>query len=182
MTSRRRAALAGLGLLLPCACGVEPQPNPEPIPGDRLPKVTETPNVTLPQNRVRVWGVREGRLIPLFVNATSRDVAGRVEALLGLNSAGRELPTALPAGARLLGSVERGDAVDLELDPTLRTLPEADVELVLAQLVFTVTELPQILRVRVRVEGAPLMPVDADGLPIARALSRTDFAALATGP
>lgn len=87
------------------------------------------------------------------------------------------LTTAIPSGTTLLG-VELDDAAKLAtVDLSSAFAPngqEVDVAS-LAQVVFTLTQFPQIERVAISVEGAPLPLHDADGIALSGPAARTDY-------
>lgn len=175
---RARLLLLAVALLV-SACGVEPQRLPEPVPVERLP--TASPNPTGDTTaRGQVWGARDSRLVPVFVELTDRGTGGRVQALLALANPGQSPrpPTVLPARTRLIGLERSGDTVLLEFTEDLRRVPVTVLPLALGQIVLTVTEQPRIRYVQVRSGGAPVPYVDASGRTITRALVRADFAEL----
>ena len=174
-----RALLLLTVALLVGACGVEPQRLPEPVPVERLPSAAASPTQN-PDARGRVWGAREGRLVPVFVELEARSAPGRVRALLALAAPGQtpRPPTVLPPRTQLLRLERSGDAVVLEFDRELREVPVPTLPLALGQIVLTVTEQPRIRRVHVRSDGAPVSYVDASGRTISRAMVRSDFSEL----
>jgi spore germination protein GerM len=131
--------------------------------------------------RGRVWGARDGRLVPVFAELQGTGTASRVRAVLSLADPDKRLPSALPPGTRLLQITRSGDTIVLTLSQELRGVPAKDLPLALAQLVFTVTERPEVRRVHVRADQAPIVYVDATGRRIGRALVRSDFAELVQG-
>ncbi len=169
-----RWPVALLVVVLLTGCGVRPQSHPEPVPSDRLPTTTQTP---APTGAVRgqVWGARDQRLVPVFVELTDSGVAGRVRALLSLAAPGQRPPTALRDGTMLLRVTRSGDTVEVALSSDLLLTPMTDLPLALGQLVFTVTELPGVRRVHVRAGQERVRYVDATGRSISRPLVRTDF-------
>lgn len=171
------AALALAAVLLLSACGIEPQRSPEPVPGDRLPAASESPTQA-GASRGRVWGARDSRLVPVFVELPDDGTAGRVRALLALAEPEQRPPTALRPGTRLLDVERNGDTVVLVLSKELDLVPVTELPLALGQLVFTATEQPGVRRVHVRSGEVAVRYVDATGRTIARALVRPDFAGL----
>lgn len=171
-----RARAAGLAaVLLLSACGVEAERQPEPVPAERLPRDSVAPNSPARAEQVRVWGARDRRLVPVFVELTDTGLRARVVALLALGDPGQRPPTALPEGTRLLRVEVDGDTVDLTLSEHVRAIEVADLPLALGQLVFTVTERPDVRRVQVRAGDSPLPYADASGRRILRPLVRSDF-------
>lgn len=184
--TRRRPSRSGrtrhlllAGVLL-TACGVQPQDEPQPVPADRLPGATAPPSADA-ADRDRVWGVRDQRLVPVFVELPDKDVGSRVRALLLLADSAQEA-TSIPRGTRLLSVDRRGDLVELVLTSRFMSTDERTVPLALAQIVFTVTEVPGVERARVETSDGPVPLVDAAGQVVGRPLQRTDFAAMSDQP
>lgn len=179
--ARARVALVAAALLLP-ACGVEAQEEPEQIPPERLPRSSVAPSSPARAEQVRVWGARDRRLVPVFVELTDTGLRARLTALLELGDPGQRPPTALPAGTRLVRVQRDGDMVDVMLTEQLRAIAVADLPLALGQLVLTVTEHPGARRVQVRSGDEPLPYIDASGQRISRPLVRADFDGLLQPP
>lgn len=173
----RRGDVAVVAALLLAGCGVEPQQSPEPVPAERLPSAAASPSGHQATARVRVWGARQSRLVPVFVevSGSGAGLASRVAALLTLAEAEQRPPTAIRRGTRLLQLERTGDTVELTFNDELRLVPVADLPLALGQIVFTVTEQPDVERVQVRAGDGPVRYVDATGRTIARPLVRADF-------
>lgn len=185
MSARARAAVPAALLATALAvtgCGVEPQRNPEPVPAERLPSASPRPESTAGVRQLRVWGARDERLVPVFVELSDTSVRSRLTALLDLGKPGSQAPTALPAGTRVMDVREDGDGVAVVLSSEVGTVPVADLPLVLGQIVFTVTEQPGPVRVQVSAAGRFLRYVDATGRAIERPLVRADFDGLLTSP
>lgn len=177
----RACAAAVLVPLLVAACGVEPQRAPEPVPADRLPPATPGAAAATPGALGRVWGARDGRLVPVFTELPGTGTAPRIRALLSLADPAERPPSALLPGTRLLRVERSGGGVELFLSEELRRVPDRDLPLALGQLVFTATEQPEVVRVHVRAGEEPIVYVDATGRRISRALVRSDFAELVQG-
>lgn len=179
MDHLHRVACAGVAVaLLVTGCGVEVQRAPEPVPADRLPAASPEATAATASVRGRVWGARDGQLVPVFTELDGTGTAARVRALLSLSDPAERPPSALRPGTRLVGTTRAGEVVTLSLSDELRQVREADLPLVLGQLVFTVTEQPDVRRVHVHVGREPVVYVDATGRRVERALVRSDFADL----
>lgn len=170
-------ALAVAGVMLLGGCGIEPQRSPEPVPADRLPTASASPTQT-DAARGRVWGARDSRLVPVFVELSEGGTAGRVRALLELAEPEQRPPSALRPGTRLVRLEQDGDTVVLVLSEHIEQVPGTELPLALGQLVYTATEQPGVRRVHVRSGDLAIRYVDATGRTIARALVRPDFAPL----
>lgn len=179
---RHTGACAGALLaLLVAGCGVEPQRAPEPVPAGRLPVASPEAAAPTAAVRGRVWGARDDRLVPVFTALDGTGTAARVRALLSLSDPAERPPSALRPGTRLLATTRDGDTVVLSLSVELRQVPREELPLALGQLVFTVTEQPEVRRVHVRAGQEPVVHIDATGRRIGRALVRSDFAELVQG-
>ena len=177
----RRACAGVVVALLLASCGVEAQRAPEPVPADRLPAASPGAAAPTASVRGRVWGARDDRLVPIFTELDGTGTVPRVRALLSLADLEEGPPSALRPGTRLLRATRSGDVVVLSLSEELRRVPRDDLPLALGQLVLTVTEEPEVLRVHVRAGQEPVVHVDATGRRIGRALVREDFAELVQG-
>lgn len=181
MARYREARVAVIATLLVTACGVEAQRTPEPVPPGRLPAASPSTSALTAVVRGRVWGARDGRLVPVFTELEGTGTAARVRAVLSLTDPDKRLPSALPPGTRLLQVTRSRDQILVTLSEELRTVPPQDLPLALAQVVYTVTERPDVRRVHVRAEQDPIVYVDATGRRIGRSLVRSDFTELVQG-
>ena len=163
------------------ACGVDEQSSPEPVPEERLPRVMPTGDGGTDAVRGRVWGVREQRVVPVFVSLSGGDVMTRLQALIELGSPGQQPATAVAPGTRIVSVVQRERLVIVRRSTDLRGTPARDVPLALAQLVLTVTEQPDVGEVEVRVDETTVPLVAEGGTPLSRPLRRSDFEGLAEG-
>lgn len=180
MLGRRHPSACVPGLLLVlllAACGIDAQRSPEPVPADRLPTTAESP-AQAGAARGRVWGARGSRLVPVFVELPDDGLETRVRAVLALGKPGQRPPTALPSGTRLVRLHRDGDTVVLQLSEQITRVPVTELPLALGQLVFTVTERPDVRRVHVRSADRLVRYVDATGRSVSRPLARLDFAGL----
>jgi spore germination protein GerM len=100
-----------------------------------------------------------------------------VQALLTLADS-EQATTSIPRGTRLVAVRRDGENVELELNSVFVATPTREVPLALAQLVFTLTEVPGVQRARIEVDGSAVPLVDANGQVLGRPLQRSDFAAL----
>ena len=177
----REARVAVVVTLLVTACGVDAQRTPEPVPPGRLPAASPSTSAPAAVARGRVWGARDGRLVPVFTELEDAGAAARIRAVLSLADPDERLPSALPPGTRLLQVTRSRDRILVILSGELRAVPPQDLPLALAQVVYTVTERPEVRRVDVRAEQDPIVYVDASGRRIGRSLVRSDFTELVQG-
>ena len=111
-------------------------------------------------------GLARGALLALLAGPSAEDPAG--------------LGSAAPAGTRLLGIVIRDSAATVDLSRAFESgAGSAAVRMRLAQLTYTLTRLPAVRVVRLRLEGKPSSVFSAEGLEISGGLRRADFHDLA---
>jgi hypothetical protein len=172
-----KRAPAVLALLLVAGCGVSSQDAPVPVPTERLPAAAGAPSAG--RTTVTSTGVlylcREDQLEPVEFLFEGQGVAGRISALLMLPALPEGLRTAIPTGTRLKGTQQDGAAVTLELSEQVLRVRGPDQRLALAQLVYTATEVPGVLGVRVSVNGSVVPLPDQSGRLVERPLQRTDL-------
>ncbi|CAN5144962.1 hypothetical protein BH24ACT10_BH24ACT10_09750 [soil metagenome] len=126
---------------------------------------------------VRVWAARGEDVVPIFVEQRGEGPPGRLDALLALGDE-PALPTAIPAGTRLLGVTRLSeDAVQIRLSGQLLTAAGRDVPLAL----LTATEEDDLTAVEVRAGVQPVVLVDPRDRPVRRPLRRDDVAVYAPG-
>lgn len=158
-------------------CGVEPQRSPEPVPGARLPSALASPTEE-PRAQARVWGVRDRRLVAVFVPLSRETARSRLEALLALPAVARAPLTALRPGTRVVSMKREGDLVVVTLSPELREVGRRNLPLALGQVVLTLTEDEDVSRVVVRDPQGAIALVTGRGRQVLRPLLRDDFSAL----
>lgn len=176
----RAAVAVGMSVVV-AACGVEPQPAPEPIPAERLPRATPEAGGSTPAVRGRVWGVREQRVVPVFVSLPDASVEARLRALVALGDPDQPPGTAVVRGTRVVSVVQRGRLVVVTLSAEFGRASQRELPLALAQVVLTVTEDPTAEEVEVHAGGTTVAFVDERGTPVSRPLRRTDVAGLIEG-
>lgn len=115
----------------------------------------------------RVYYVRDGRLISVG-RRVSGDVSSSeavVRALLegpNMLEENRGIETAIPASTRILSVGVDGTLAVVDLSGEFETpAPAEEILLRVAQIVWTVTELPEINQILVRINGAPV-PIVTD--------------------
>jgi spore germination protein GerM len=186
MTTRRRAAILAAGLLwLLAGCGVPADRAPRSIPDEEVPfglLATTGPATTRPASTTGavVFLVEGDRLAAVRRQVPAPATPDAVLATLAAGptppEAAAGLRTALVTGVGL-SQVAAGTAT-IRLD---RDFVAADLHeqiLALAQLVYTVTELPGLRGVQFAFDGQPAEVPTARGRLQAGAVSRADFAAI----
>ena len=186
MNARRPAAWLAAGLLwLLAGCGVPADPVPRSIPDEEVPfglVGTTTSSTTRPASAIRavVFLVEGDRLVPVRrqvpAPATPDAVLATVAAGPTPPEAAAGLRTALVTGVRLSQVADGTATVRLDRDFVAADLREQI--LALAQLVYTVTELPGIRGVQFTFDGQPAEIPTAQGRLKAGAVSRADFAVI----
>ena len=185
MSGRRQVAWLAAGLLgLLAACGVPADTAPRSIPAQEVPfglLGTTTTATTRPAATTRavVYLVQGERLAPVRREVPASTPAAVVAAVAAGPTppeAAAGLRSALVTGAAL-SQVTAGTAtVGLDRDFAAADLREQ--VLALAQLVYTITELPGIGAVRFALDGQPAEIPTAQGSSKTGAANRADFAAV----
>jgi Sporulation and spore germination len=186
MNARRPVAWLAAGLLcLLAGCGVPADPAPRSIPDEEVPfgllgTITTTSTRPPATTRAVVFLVEGDRLVPVRRRVPA---PGTPDAVLATVAAGPTpaeaaagLRTALVTGARL-SEVAAGTAT-VRLDRDFVAADLREQILALAQLVYTVTELPGIRGVQFAFDGQPAEVPTAHGRLKAGAVSRADFAVI----
>lgn len=182
MNRRAGLAIAGVLVLALGACGVAAQGTPQVFPPEDVPfgllvrdEGATTTTVSQGGASVVVYFVGSQGLA-----AAIRDLyepASPEDALAALVSG----PTAVEARAglrsALVPDVEAGVSVrdgtaTVALDPEFLRLSRVEQALAVAQVVYTLTEFPEVVAVRFRVDGAPLAISVRDGAPTTGPIGR----------
>ena len=181
--------LVGLGLLVAAGCGVpeddDPQAlTPEEVPFDLLstPTTTTEPVEVLPPSR---------RANLFFVNgdgevtAVSREVADQsaeaaIEALLATDTSGLDpgLTSNIPPETTLLDITQDDDMLTVDLSEQFGDVVGGGFRSAVAQIVFTATELEDIVSVAFRVDGERITVPDEDGAAQSAPVTRNDYDSL----
>jgi spore germination protein GerM len=194
---RRCIAALALVAALAAGCGVSANDEPHEIAASDLPPdlmaSTTTPTVASsvsPTNApVTVYylvlqdGITKLRGVTRDVADASR-ARDRLAALLAPPSAEEQaagLLTSIPADTVLLDSelVEADDELVVDLSRSLFDVQGEELRNAFAQLVWTVTELEGVRRVRFLVDGEEFRAPDAAGIEQPGAVTRLDYSALA---
>jgi len=157
------------------------------LPSDIYGGPGPTPTADLPDTG-DVWLVQDGRLRqvedrPLQGVATSRAEALMLALLQGPVGV-HGLTTEIPRATRLNSlAVEEGVAT-VDLSGNFELGPSRSVKMRLAQVVYTLTEDPQVRAVAFSFDGVPeeSVPVPGVTLPVDRAVNRLDYESLTKPP
>jgi spore germination protein GerM len=177
----RRAGLVGLAIAL-AACGFPTQDAPHPVDVDEAPLSSTSDTAPVRNEEVTVWFVDDdhlassGRSVPSPVTATAALAATAAGVSASESAAG--LRSAIPDPAMVLGATVAGGAAIVDLAPDFLDIPAGDQVLALAQIVYTLTDLRGIGRVRFQIDGEPVAVPLPDGGSTSDSVSREDFAAL----
>lgn len=174
-TSPALVALAAC-VLLP-ACGVQPQDGASLVPAREVPQGLVPTGAAPPQPRateVVLYVVDGGRLVRARAEAERADAESALLALLSHSSRGTST-TAVPPGTEVRGVLVQDGVLSIDLTEPFGLVRGPEQLLAVAQVVWTVTEFPDVRRVLLRVEGEPLdLPVD-DGPVSDRPVDREDY-------
>ena len=171
--------LAAVALLL-VACGVSTQDRPERISVADPPTAGQDVTPSGDGPRVTVYFVRGARLEPVQRSVGTSDLATALQ-LLAAGPTRREVVTGLrTAVAPQTFSVSRTSpedpTVSIDVPPEFTSVAGGNQLLAVAQLVWTVTQFPDVDRVRVSSQGKPLEVPTDEGLtdsPVSRDDYRT---------
>jgi len=183
----RTTAVLACWCALITACGFPVQDSPSKAALDEETSPIDTtasaPNQT---ETVTVWFVNEDRLAP-----STRDLPAPADALTAVTAitagvsaseSALGLRTAIPdTGMITDASVDRGTAT-VTLAPEFLDIPSGDQVFALGQLVYTLTDLRGVGRVRFEIGGEPVVVPLPDGESTDDSVSREDFAALVSPP
>lgn len=185
--SRRARALLATGLLcLLAGCGVPADPGPRSIPAEQVPfgllgTTTTTTAAPAPATTTAVVFLVDGeRLAPVRRQVPAPATPTAVVAALAAGPTPAEAAAGLrsaPVTGAALAQVAAG-TVTVPLDRDFAAVGLHEQVLALAQLVYTITELPGIGGVQFSVDGQPAEIPTADGPTKTGAATRADFAAV----
>lgn len=178
-----RATLVALGLLV--GCGFPEQGASVPIDIDE-PSGAAITNPSDPSivETITTWFVSETILVPLSrrvpAPADANTAVAALAAGVSASEASRGLRSAIPDPTMVTGAtLVRGTAV-VALASEFLDIPSTDQVLALGQLVYTLTDLRGVGRVRFEINGESVVVPLPSGESTADSVSRDDFAPLVT--
>ena len=194
-TRRTVAALLAL-LLVATGCGLGANSEPDEITADEIPADLLDPNPSTSTTRegatatVTVYLIRrtgsDTRLAPVSREVEDPTRPGtRLEALLQPTTEQEQaqgLTSSIPTGTVLLGTPELDAAnqeLVVDLSSALFDVEGPELAQAFAQIVWTVTELEGVRRVRFLVDGEPQRAPDAEGVEQDGAVTTADYRSLA---
>jgi hypothetical protein len=184
---RSAGALVTLAVLLSaCSIGAEQSPNvvaPQDVPSGLAGSGSTTTSVTVPLENVSIYLEGLQRLVTVNREVAKPAAASTVLEALAKGSTGAEaeqnLRSPISAAAPLSVLSIANDTVTVGLAPSFTNLSGEDQVAAAAQLVYTLTALPGIRAVSVRIgDRATRMPLP-DGRLSTGALTRAEYASLA---
>lgn len=176
--------------LVAVACGVPTDHQPRPIPRDRVPlelfdpaPPPTTASGATAQAAATVFMVVDDHLTPVRRDVpapASPDTVLRV-LLAGVvpDEAAQNIRTALSSATRPFVTVEPGGRLQVELTPAFLATATQEQVLAVAQIVYTLTELPGVDAVSFTVSGRAVEVPTGDGTLKSGPVRRADFASLA---
>jgi spore germination protein GerM len=182
-------ALAGTALCCVAlvGCGVRPQSSAERIAADDIPfelggtTPSETADVGIDSTtRSVVYLVADESLREVIRAEGAVDAASAMSLLEQGPSdeeAQRGLRTAVVPDLAVVTGVD-GDVATVDLSAEFSSLAPLEQRLALAQITYTLTQLTGIGAVKFLVAGEDVSVPTADGLPVARPVTRSDYGAL----
>ena len=175
-----RAAALAASLLLMCGCGVTAQDHPEPIEIPAIPSASQATDLDSGSVETRVYFVRGTRLEPVTRGLSADDVDSALGALVtgpGRGDVLSGLRTAIAPQSHLMITTVADGTVQVDLPRELTGLTGGNQLLAFAQLVWTLTEVPDVRAVEFESAEAQVeVPTDS-GL-AAGAVVREDYASV----
>ena len=197
MSGRRRAAgvlAVVLAAVLLGACGVAENDEPHVIAPDQVPPelldpdpstTTSSPTPTVQPITVYYLAQREGTVRLVAVTREVSNQARPRDRLLAVLTpptaveAQAGIRTSIPADTEVLDTALADGVLTIDLSRSLFDIQGQELRNAFAQLVWTATELPDVQRVRFRVDGEEFRAPDEAGIEQPGAVDRTDYLTLA---
>lgn len=177
-----RVLIPALALaLVGAACGVPLDSAPETVPMEPAdgPELGPTPGTE--QLPVTLYLVGDGGVVGVAHHLASPVDAGSVLDYLfdGIDPRAVGLRTSIPDGTELLGMVVEGTTARIDLTRDFAAVGGEEELLAVAQVVLTLTDLPEIEAVSFELEGVPTDVPRADGALTGRPVTAADYRTLA---
>ena len=157
----------------------------EPLPAATTGRPAQLTGSLPSSSSFEVWFAHGGRLVEVLRahRATPRVATAALRAVLaGPTSAERAsgIQTAIPAGTRLVAIAIADGVANVDLTGDFQAgAGSRDLELRLAQVVYTATQFPSVKAVRFKLNGAPLHVLTDSGSVVDRPVGRSAYGSLA---
>jgi spore germination protein GerM len=181
---RSRIVLAALTVALSAAaCGFPTQDSPQPAALDESPSLVSAAGSEPTSNEdVAVWFVHDDRLVSstrsVPVPAVATTAIAAITAGVSASEAAAGLRSAIPDRGMVTEATVTGGTALVTLAPEFLDIPAGDQVLALAQIVYTLTDLRGVGRVRFEIDGEPVVVPLPDGGSTEDSVSRENFDAL----
>lgn len=164
---RLRAAVL-VALLVLAGCGIQPDAAPRDLPEeDRALTIDVTPGGSDAGGANRIYLIAPGT--ERLLRAVPREASTRAELIQVLlagpndDELAAQYTTVIPPATELISARRQGQILTLNLSDAITELSGEGLELAVAQIVYTATELEDIESVKIRVENQELAWPKADG-------------------
>lgn len=172
--------LTSAALLL--GCGFPTEGEPSAVPEEEQPPslITQPTGARPGLETVTLWFVENDALVAIDRRLPPPvDVAATVAVLAaGVSDLDSGLRSALPSAEMVVGAELSAGTASVELADDFLDIPSGDQVLALGQIVYTLTDLRGVGRVRFTIDDAPVVVPLPGGDSTEDSVSRDDFAAL----
>jgi hypothetical protein len=172
-------------------CGLPIDNSPQSIPADEMPLALSEPNATIPSVSRLLGAIPEeiyllgpdaqlvGRVRYLRPPPTPQEMLDALEAGPASTELDQGIQSAIPSSANLIAGALTGGDLTVVLDSSFGSPRPGQATYEYAQIVYTVTSLPQVHGVLFEYDGAIILPVVGNGsLATSFVVYRSDYAQL----
>ncbi len=193
MRFRRIAVLVCLAAVMTAvaSCGLPVDNSPQAIPADEMPLALSEPNTTIPSISRLLGSIPEeiyllgpdaqlvGRIRYLRPPPTPQEILDALDAGPDPTELDQGIQSAIPSSANLTAGGLNGGILTVVLDPSFGSLRPGQATYEFAQIVYSVTSLPQVHGVLFEYAGAVILPVIGNGsIATSYIVHRSDYAQL----
>lgn len=188
MSRRARAMLAALAIAVAASACSSTTAGPVIVPTEGLPfeigRRADPAGTAEAVATQRVAFARRGRLVllPRRIPSDLPTLEAMVRALLAgptTRETERGIQTLIPTTTRLLGITVTDGIAQVELSEEFQQAASSEtLALRVAQVVWTITELPGVIGAAFLIDGEPVAPVNARGESVDRPVTRADYTEL----
>jgi spore germination protein GerM len=179
VTRRSLTTIVAL-VAMTASCGFPTQDSPHRADLDEAPPLVSSADSVPTRNEdVAVWFVHDDRLtsatrsVPTPINATAAIAA--ITGGVSASESAAGLRSAIPDPAMVTEAMVAGGTAVVTLAPEFLDIPAGDQVLALAQIVYTLTDLRGVGRVRFEIAGEPVVVPLPGGGSTEDSVSRDDF-------